>query len=50
MTTSGTLAITLALMALDLPEGSEVIVPNYTMIATVNRVKFLKLKPVINRY
>ena len=47
MTTSGTLAITLALMALDLPEGSEVIVPNYTMIATVNSVKFLKLKPVI---
>ena len=47
MTTSGTLAITLALMSLDLPEGSEVIVPNYTMIATVNSVKFLKLKPVI---
>lgn len=47
MTTSGTLAITLALMALDLPEESEVIVPNYTMIATVNSVKFLKLKPVI---
>jgi len=47
MTTSGTLAITLALMALDLPEGSEVIVPNYTMIATVNSVKFLGLKPVI---
>jgi len=47
MTTSGTLAITLALMALDLPEGSEVIVPNYTMIATVNSVRFLKLKPVI---
>ena len=47
MTTSGTLAITLALMALDLPEGSEVIVPNYTMIATVNSVRFLKLKPII---
>ena len=47
MTTSGTLAITLALMSLDLPEGSEVIVPNYTMIATVNSVRFLKLKPVI---
>ena len=47
MTTSGTVAILLALMSLDLNEGDEVIVPNYTMIATINAVKFLKLKPVI---
>lgn len=47
MTTSGTTAIILALMALDLSEGSEVIVPNYTMIATINAVKFLKLVPII---
>lgn len=47
MTTSGTFAIILALMALDLCEGDEVIVPNYTMIATINSIKFLKLKPVI---
>ena len=47
MTTSGTLAIVLALMCLDLNEGDEVIVPNYTMIATINAVKFLKLVPVI---
>jgi len=47
MTTSGTSAIILALMALDLCEGDEVIVPNYTMIATINSIKFLKLKPVI---
>jgi perosamine synthetase len=47
MTTSGTTAIILALMSLDLNEDDEVIVPNYTMIATVNAVKFLKLKPVI---
>lgn len=47
MTTSGTAAIILALMALELPEGSEVIVPNYTMIATINAVKFLKLVPII---
>lgn len=47
MTTSGTMAITLALMSLDLKEGDEVIVPNYTMIATVNSVKFLNLKPII---
>lgn len=47
MTTSGTCAIMLALMALDLNEGDEVIVPNYTMIATINAVKFLKLTPII---
>jgi len=47
MTTSCTCALILGLMALDLKEGSEVIVPNYTMIATINAVKMLKLKPVI---
>lgn len=47
MTTSGTCAIILSLMALDLNIGDEVIVPNYTMIATVNAIKMLKLKPVI---
>jgi perosamine synthetase len=47
MTTSGTTAIMLALMSLDLQEGDEVIVPNYTMIATINSVKMLKLKPII---
>jgi len=47
MTTSGTFAIILALMALELNPGDEVIVPNYTMIATVNAIKFLKLTPII---
>jgi len=50
MTTSGTCAIILALMSLmslNLKEGDEVIVPNYTMIATINAVKMLKLKPII---
>jgi perosamine synthetase len=47
MTTSGTSALILALMSLDLKEGDEVIVPNYTMIATVNSIKFLKLIPII---
>lgn len=47
MTTSGTCAIILSLMALDLNIGDEVIVPNYTMIATVNAIRMLKLKPVI---
>jgi len=47
MTTSGTCAIILSLMALDLDINDEVIVPNYTMIATVNAIKMLKLKPII---
>ena len=47
MTTSGTCAIILSLMALDLNIDDEIIVPNYTMIATVNAIKMLKLKPVI---
>jgi len=47
MTTSGTCAIILSLMALDLKVGDEVIVPNYTMIATINAVTMLQLKPVI---
>ena len=47
MTTSGSVAIILALMSLDLNKGDEIIVPNYTMIATINAVKFLKLTPVI---
>ena len=47
MTTSGTCAIILSLMALDLNIDDEVIVPNYTMIATVNAIKMLKLKPII---
>ena len=47
MTTSGTCAILLSLMALNLNEGAEVIVPNYTMIATINAVKMLKLSPKI---
>ena len=47
MTTSGTSALILALMSLDLQEGDEVIVPNYTMIATINSIKFIKLVPVI---
>jgi perosamine synthetase len=47
MTTSGTCAIILSLMTLDLNIGDEVIVPNYTMIATVNAIKMLKLTPII---
>lgn len=47
MTTSGTIAILLGLMGLELNEGDEILVPNFTMIATINTIKMLKLKPVI---
>jgi perosamine synthetase len=47
MTTSGNNAIIMALMALNLQPGSEVIVPNYTMIASINSIKMVGLKPVL---
>lgn len=47
MTTSGNVAIILALMSLDIKEGDEVIVPNYTMIATINSIKLLGATPII---
>lgn len=47
MTTSGNTAIILALLACDIGVGDEVIVPNYTMIATINSVKFVGATPVI---
>ncbi len=47
MTTSGTTAIMTALLALDLPKNSDVIVPNYTMIATANAVRALGFNPIL---
>ncbi len=43
---SGTAALHLALESLQLPEGSRVIVPNYTMIACARAVKLARLEPV----
>ncbi|MBC7554780.1 MAG: DegT/DnrJ/EryC1/StrS family aminotransferase [Taibaiella sp.] len=43
---NGTDALQIALMALDLQPGDEVITPSYTYIATVEVVALLKLKPV----
>ncbi len=43
---SGTVALTLAALALDLDHGDEVIVPNFTMIATANAVKLSGAVPV----
>lgn len=43
---NGTDAIQIALMALDLPEGSEVITPGFSYIAIAEACLLLKLKPV----
>lgn len=43
---NGTVSLTLAALSLDIGPGDEVIVPNYTMIATPNSVKILGAKPV----
>ena len=43
---NGTDALQIALMALDLQPGDEVITPSYTYIATTEVVALLKLKPV----
>jgi perosamine synthetase len=43
---NGTISLTLAAMAVGLKAGDEVIVPNYTMVATPNSVKMFGAKPV----
>ena len=43
---NGTISLTLATMACGIEAGDEVIVPNYTMIATPNSVKMFGAKPV----
>ena len=44
---NGTDALQIALMALDLKEGDEVIVPSFTFIATAEVIGLLKLTPVM---
>ncbi len=43
---NGTDALQLALMALDLPKGSKIIVPAFTYIAPVEMIRFLGYEPV----
>lgn len=43
---NGTISLTLAAMAVGIEVGDEVIVPNYTMIATPNSVKMIGATPV----
>jgi perosamine synthetase len=45
-TVNGTVSLTLAALACDVRPGDEVIVPNYTMIATANSVFMLGATPV----
>lgn len=44
---NGTLGLFLALLALDLPRGSEVIMPSFTFMATASAAVFAGLKPVL---
>lgn len=46
VTNNGTISLTLAALALNIGAGDEVIVPNYTMIATPNSVHLIGAKPV----
>lgn len=47
VTSSGTTALHLALAALDIGKGDEVIIPAFTMIATANAVTYTGAKPVL---
>lgn len=44
---NGTDALQIALMALDVKEGDEIIVPSFTYVATAEVIALLKLKPVM---
>lgn len=44
---NGTVALHLALMALDIKKGDEVIVPNLTFVATANAVLYVGAKPIL---
>lgn len=46
VTNNGTISLTLAAIATGIESGDEVIVPNYTMIATPNSIKMIGAKPV----
>jgi perosamine synthetase len=47
MTTSGSMALSLALLGCEIGPGDDVIVPDYTMIATINAVKMVGANPII---
>jgi len=43
---NGTISLSLAALACDIKQGDEVIVPNYTMIATPNSIQMIGAKPI----
>jgi len=47
MTVNGTVSLILALLALEITQGDEVLVPDLTMIATPNAASLLGIKPVL---
>lgn len=47
MTTNGTISLTLAMLVLGFKPGDEVLVPNFTMIASPNSAKLVGIKPVL---
>jgi len=47
MTVNGNVALILALMSLNIGQGDDVIVPNYTMIASINSIKMVGANPII---
>lgn len=47
MTTSGTSALILALLSLGIGNGMDVIVPNYTMIASIHSIRMVGANPII---
>jgi perosamine synthetase len=47
MTVNGNVALILALMAMNIGQGDDVIVPNYTMIASINSIKMVGANPII---
>tara|TARA_Y100000816_G_C26105446_1_gene587260 strand:+ start:519 stop:1613 length:1095 start_codon:yes stop_codon:yes gene_type:complete len=47
VTTNGTTALHLALLALNIKKSDEVIVPNLTYVAPVNAVKYVNAKPIL---
>lgn len=47
MTTNGTISLTLALLALGLKAGDEVLVPDFTMIASPNSAAFVGIQPIL---
>jgi perosamine synthetase len=47
MTTSGSMALAMALMGCEIGPGHDVIVPDYTMIATINAIKMVGANPIL---